>query len=799
MSKGEDKTGKRGVDRRSLLLGAGAGAGGAALLVGGAAAVKSMTSGLVTPSALPDGQAARASLSFKDSRPAATHGARAPKNAPNVVVIILDDVGIADLGCYGGELETPALDGLAGGGLRYLNFRTTAMCSCTRAALLTGLNHHSAGMGWLADIDSGYPGYRGDLTRDAAALPEVLRDAGWSTFLVGKWHVNSADHNGPTGPFHNWPTHRGFDRAYWYQGHSSDHFHPGAIFDGTTRVDVAGGGDYYLSDDLADKAIGYLRTQTMAAPDKPFFLQLAFGAAHSPLQAKAADRDHYKGRFDAGWDEVRRARLERQKALGVTAPGVDLPPLSFGAKPWAELTPAEQAVYARYMEVYAGMITGVDRAIGKVVAELDALGLRDNTLILVFSDNGASAEGTETGTPNIFAPAFGRPVPLDQAAALHDIMGEDGTFAHYPIGWTNASNTPYRLYKQYAALGGVADPLIVSWPGKIADKGALRQQFVHVIDLFPTVLEACGIERPELYQGRPQKPVEGASIAGTFASASSKTRQEQYFELGGFRAYQEGDWRLVAQHRRGDDFEKDHWALYDLVKDPNELIDVSAAHPEVAQRLERKWMDAARSHDVLPLDDRPLLLKMVQQRAKMLRKRWDIVPPVEPLPTDVSPIVCGLSHSITVTLERPRGDEDGVLVAHGSRPAGYVLYVDKGRLIYETSLIPWSEQIVSPERLPKGPCKIEYRQSMTSRPFEGRGALYVNGRKVAEKTFERVLFAPGYDGFCVGSDLGNRVSRAYEGPNPFQGAIRRVLIEVDTKSMSPVETLRFIKQMQIKV
>ena len=793
-----DSDNKPKIDRRSLLIGAGLGVVGTGVVAAGGAAIKSAASDIVTPKAMAPGKAAKVGLSFKDSRPARAAEIKAPVGAPNVVVIILDDVGFADLGCYGGELKTPALDALAGQGLRYTNFRTTAMCSCTRAALLTGLNHHSAGMGWLADIDSGYPGYRGDLTQENATLAEVLVEAGWSTFLLGKWHVNSADHSGPTGPFYNWPTSRGFERAYWYQGHSCDHFHPGALYEGTSRVE-AGGGDYYLSDDLAQRAGAYMRTQQVMAPGKPFFMQLAFGAAHSPLQAKAADRDLYKGQFDAGWDEIRRQRRERQKAKGLMPADTQLPALSPGAQPWAELSADQKRLYARYMEVYAGMVTGVDRAIGAVMDQLDALGLRDNTLVVVFSDNGASAEGTSAGTPNVFAPAFGRPASEAEALALYDTMGEDGTFPHYPIGWTNASNTPYRLYKQNTALGGVADPLILSWPKGVEDKGGVRKQFVHVVDLYPTLLEACGVKQPELYRGGAQKPLEGASAVKTFADPAAPTRTEQYYELGGYRAFQEGDWRLVAQHKRGEAFEKDHWGLYDTAKDPNELRDVSANHPDVVARLKDKWNKAAVAYDVLPLDDRPLLLKLVQQRSAKLRKQWDIRQPIDPIPTDVSPIVCGLSHSIEVELSRPNGNEDGVLVAHGSMPAGYVLFIDKGRLIYQTSLIPWTEVITSPAKLPRGKIKVRYEQTMTSRPFEGRGALFVNGTKVAERKFDRVLFAPGYDGFCIGADYGNRVSRTYEGPNPFQGQIARVLIDVDTAAMKPLEVMRFMKEMRITV
>lgn len=786
------------LDRRALLLGAGLGAGAAGAVAAGAAAVSSVGRRFITPPPEPAGAPAKIAVSFADSHPGQAVAPAPPPGAPNVVVIVLDDVGFADLGCYGGEIATPHLDQLAAHGLRFTNFRTTAMCSCTRASLLTGLNHHSAGMGWLADLDGGYPGYRGDLTQEADSLAEVLSARGWGAFLVGKWHVNNTAHNGPLGPFHNWPTNRGFDRAYWFQGHSSDQFRPGALYEGLNRVE-AGGDGYYLTDDLVDHAIGYVRNFRELAPERPFFLQLALGAAHSPLQAPAADRDAYAGRYADGWDAIRARRLTRQKALGVVPENVEAPELSFGARPWASLTPREQRVYARYMEVYAGMITAADRAIGRLMAALAQMGAAANTLVMVFSDNGGSGEGTETGTPNIYAPAMGRSASIAEVEPLLPRMGEDGTFPHYPMGWANASNTPYRLYKQYTALGGVADPLIVAWPGRIADPGALRSQFVHVVDLFPTVLAACGVERPATRGGRPQKPLEGASVLATLTAPKAATRTEQYFELGGFRAYMEGHWRAVTQHTRGEAFDEDHWALYDLEADPNELRDVGAQHPEVVARLQAKWDAAARRYGVYPLDDRPLLIKMAQARLANVRRRWALHPPYQPLAFEAAPNVCGFDHGLEVELLRPRGDEDGVLLAHGSAPAGFVLYVLGGRLVYETSLVPWRERIVSDVRLPKGRCVVRYRQVMTSPPFEGRGELSVDGRPAGARTFRQVLLSPSYDGFSVGRDLGAPVSAAYAAPFPFQGEIARVAIDIEPKAPNPLQMLRFMKAMKITV
>ncbi|MCQ8896165.1 arylsulfatase [Limnobacter humi] len=786
--------------RRAFLAGMAAGAAGAGVVGSGAYVAASKAKTLMTPKALEPGQAAQVGLSFADSRPANTERVKAKTGSPNVVAIILDDCGIADLGCYGSEIKTPAVDGLAKQGLQYTNFRTTAMCSPTRASFLTGLNHHSAGMGWLADIDAGYPGYRGDLTHEAATLAEVLRDAGWSTLLVGKWHVNNANTTGANGPYDNWPTQRGFDRAYWFQGHSTDYFKPSELFDGVAPVEPPDDPNYYVCDDLTDRAITYVRTQKALEPNKPFYLHLAYPGPHSPLQAKPQDRDAYKGQYDEGWDAIRAKRLERQKKMGLMPDTVELPPLSLGATEWSKVPAEHRKIMSRYMEVYAGLISNLDMNIGRLMTSLEEIGERDNTIVVLFSDNGGSPEGSPTGTPNVFAPAFGRPVPVEEAAKLYDVMGEEGTFPHYPMGWAACSNTPYRQYKQYTHLGGVADPLIVSWPKGISAQGEVRHNFVHVVDLFPTLLEATGVERPKTYKGQVQKPVEGQSVVPTFAKADAPTRTEQYFELGGNRAYQEGSWRLVARHTKGKDFEKDPWELFDLSKDPNELNDVASAHPDIVKRLMDKWLQAAQQYQVLPLDDRNFVIRLAQDRQqKSLREKWTFHPPVERLARDVAPIVCGFSHTVDVDCERLPGKGDGVLVAQGAKYAGWVLYIQNGKLVYEQSLIPWVERIEVADALPEGKLSIRYQQTMTARPFDGEGALFVNGKKMAQHTFKRVLFSTSYDGFTLGSDLGNQVSTRYKGPFPFQGRLGVVNIRVDISKSTPVEMLRFINAMGLNI
>ena len=791
----EPESGRRGLDRRSLLVGGAVGAGVAGAAAVGARAVEKRAKQFITPAAVADGPAQIAE-SFQDSRPIDVTKQAWKPNAPNVIAIILDDVGFADLGCFGSEIPTPNIDALAARGLRYANFRTTAMCSPTRAAFLTGLNHHAAGMGWLADVDAGYPGYRGDLTHEAATVAEILGDAGWNTMLVGKWHVNSGHSTGANGPYHNWPTNRGFERAYWFQGHSTDFFHPSELFDGVAPVEPPRAQDYYVMDDLADRAISWMGTQQALDPGRPFFLQMAFPGVHSPLQVRGAERDRFKGLYDKGWDAIRAERLARQKALGIVPAHTKLPPLSSGAKPWDSLSPGEQALYARYMEIYAAMLANLDSNIGRLMRRLEELGIADDTMVLLFSDNGGSAEGTETGTPNVFAAAFGRPVPVAEAQKLIDVMGEDPTFPHYPIGWTNVSNTPYRQYKQFTHLGGVADPLIISWPKGQPDAGAVRQQFVHVIDLLPTILEVTGVPAPATRRGMKLKPVQGKSIAGTFRAAGAQTRTEQYFELGGHRAFYAAPFRLVAQHERGRPFAEDRWALYDLSKDPNELEDLAAKMPDKVAELAGKWRAAAEANGVFPLDDRQMVIRMVQDRqGRGIRPSWDLRPPIERLSREMAPVCCGLPHEIIVDC---RVEGDGVLVAHGSQPAGYTLYVKDGRLFYEQSLLPW-RVVIDGGPVPRGKAELRYVQAMKSRPFVGTGALFVNGQKRAEAALEHALFSTSYDGFSVGADLGNRVSPAYVAPFPFAGRIERVRIEVDNSALSPLETMRFLNAMALRI
>jgi len=707
---------------------------------------------------------------------------------PNVVIVLLDDVGFADLGCFGGEIETPNIDRLAACGLRYNGFRTTAICSPTRAALLTGLNHHSAGMGFLADFDGGTPGYRGDLTKDAATIAEILRDVGFGTFMVGKWHVNTGSSLSQAGPMDNWPPQRGFDRCYWFNQHSNDFFRPYDMYEGNSMIQVGGAG-YYITDDLTRQAIRYVRDFRAADRTRPFLLYVAYNAAHSPLQALPEDRDKYLGRYDCGWDEIRRRRLERQKALGIVPPQTELPPRNPGVRPWDELSVDEKRLYARYMEVYAGMIDRVDANIGTLIGELEALGELDDTIFMFLSDNGASAEGTPEGTANLMLTAYAQPLSLEECLKLYPVMGETETFPHYPRGWAMASNTPFKLYKQFTTLGGIRDPLIVHWPAGTSDVGSIRTQYVHVNDILPTVLDAVGIAPPSVYRGREMKPIEGVSFAHTFDEGGAPTRHlEQYYEIGGQRAMDVGDWRIVTQHKRGVPYEQDRWQLYDLRADFNEMHDLSGKFADRVVELERRWHAAAARFQVLPLDDRNFWKKIIEsRRGEHPPSYYRYLPPVQPICAHASPRTGGRSHRIVIDLSRDSEASDGVLVAYGSRYYGYALYVQDGRLCYEVALAPRTHLLMAEERLGIGRMRIEFRMEMIERPLRGRGALYQGGRQIAERLFEEVIVGVPYDGLDLGADCNVPVSTRYVAPFPFAGVLHEVEFFVDPSPPTPEE------------
>ncbi len=558
-------------------------------------------------------------FTMADATPTPIDVVRAPAGSPDIVAVVLDDTGFGQLGCFGSGIATPNLDRLAAGGLRYNRFHVTAMCSPTRASFLTGRNHHAVGMGVVADLPVAFPGYTGRIPPSAATFPRILRDAGWGTLAVGKWHLTPRWERSAAGPFDRWPLGLGFERYYGFLQGDTGQWAPNLVCD-NHYVDPPRRPEdgYHLTEDLADTAIRYVTDLHNAAPGKPLALYFAPGAMHSPHQVAEEWSAPYRGRFDAGWDAWRSEVFARQVELGLVPEGTALTERPPWIDDWASLSPDERRMHARQQEVFAGFLTHTDAQIGRLIDALDALGRLENTLFMVFSDNGASAEGGRIGSVNEHRFTARIPESLEDNLAAVDEWGGFRTYNHYSWAWAWAGNTPFRLWKRYTWLGGTRSPLIVHWPRRIggADAGSVRTQFVHAVDLMPTVLEAAGIPLPTVVGGVDQQAVDGASILPTFTDPSAPSpRSTQYFELLGSRSIIDGRWKATTDHVSegvldeealllgSREFAADHWALFDLSQDFSEARDVAADHPDLVRSLHDLWLAEAERNQVLPVDD----------------------------------------------------------------------------------------------------------------------------------------------------------------------------------------------------
>ena len=612
-----------------------------------------------------------------------------PAGQPNVVVVLVDDLGFADLGCYGSEIPTPNIDRLAAGGVQFTNFHVTPMCSPTRAALLTGVNPHRAGAGHVANSDPGFPGYAAELADDVATAAELFRDAGYHTIAIGKWHLTKDADLSDAGPRHSWPCQRGFDRYYGVLDAFTNLHHPHRLVEDNHTVELDQYPDgYYVTDDLTDRAIGMIRQAKASNPSQPLLCYFAHIAVHAPLQCKASDLANHKGRYDAGWDALRQARHERQQELGLLPPGTPLPPRNSEegdeVPPWDDLDPADQALYARYMEVYAAMVDSVDQSVGRLYAALDDLGVADDTIFLFLSDNGASREGEAGGTTSYFRSLVSKNVKdiedfgFDRSRI--DLAGGPQALVHYPRGWAMASNTPFRLYKINTHAGGHSVPFILHWPNG-PDQTGRRDQWSHVTDLLPTLCELAGVSRPVARLGIDLQPLNGTSLTSVLADADAPhDRGPQYLEMAGHRGLYDGDWEVVTRHQPLTEFGDHEWELYNLADDRTETTNLAADHPEKVAELSAEWEHQARENQVYPLDEGS-------------RLRYVIRPPYEEPLTRPVRIAAG-----THTLERYRSQQliqwrsfdvdvdlgqdgyrpgdAGVLVSHGDQGGGYVLFVD---------------------------------------------------------------------------------------------------------------------------
>jgi len=737
----------------------------------------------------------RIGLTARDSTPSwPTPVSAAGK--PNVVVVLLDDLGFGSLGCFGSEIATPTINALASEGVRFTNFHATALCSPTRASLLTGRNHHAVGMGYLSHVDDGYPGRRGCVTHRAAMLSEILGDAGYNTMAVGKWHVTPMDQTTAAGPYDQWPLGRGFERYYGFLGGLTDHHHP-ELFSDNHAVDppAAAEDGYHLTTDLVDHAIEFVRDQTSVAPDKPFFLYLAFGATHTPFQAPAEFVERYQGTYDRGWDEIRAERHARQLREGIVPDGTQLAPRNEGVAEWSSLDVDAKRLYAKFQEVFAAFLEHTDSELGRFVGYLRELGRLDNTLVVLLSDNGASQEGGPHGVLNTTTYENGHFPSLEEN--LRRIDEIDGRTAHvnYPLGWAQAGNTPLKRYKQNTHAGGIKTPLIIRTPGR-EHAGELRDHFHHVTDIVPTVLELVGVEAPLRRRGLDQLPIDGRSIVRTLADPGSATRERtQYFEMVGHRAIWKDGWKAVAFHPRGQPYEDDRWELYHVDEDFSECNDLASTRPDVLEELVSTWWVEAGRNMVLPLDDRGFAERAqatIQPGSPRDRDRFVYLAGMQHLSTSAAPVTPGHSFVIHAEVGRVDPSSVGVLIAHGSVNSGYCLLIDAdGHLVYDFNYYGHHTIVRSPEPVPIGRSSIEMRFEKDEDATSGTVRLLIDGAVVAEEHLDATFeYFVAFQGLDVGADRLSPVREGGRGQGEFafSGELREVVVEIlDGHSTRPYE------------
>jgi arylsulfatase A-like enzyme len=612
-----------------------------------------------------------------------------PAGAPNVVVVLLDDVGYAQFGAYGSDIATPTFDRLAAAGRRYANFHTTALCSPTRACLLTGRNHHSNGMARVVELAAGFPGYNATIPKENGFLPEILRLHGYATFAVGKWHLTPATQMSAGSPRDKWPLGRGFDRYYGFMGGETDQYHPELVCDNQPieppRTPEEG---YHLTEDLADHAIRYVADLRGTSPSTPFLLWFAPGACHAPHQAPKDYIERYRGQFDQGWDQWRHEVFDRQVASGLLPVGTQLSERPSWVPAWDSLSVDEQHLAARMMEVYAGFLSHTDAQVQRILDFVDDLDESGNTIVIVMSDNGASAEGGAKGSFNEQYFFNFIPESLEENLRRIEDLGTPRANNHYPWGWAWAGNTPLKRFKRDTHEGGVADPLIFHWPARIGTEGGTRHQYVHAIDVLPTLLDLIGIEPPQSIAGVEQTPIEGVSFSSTLDDPLvPSTHATQYYEMLGSRALYHDGWKAVVFHTPrfiaydGTDttkpFDEDVWELYHVVEDFSEVNDLAQTHPDKLAELKSLWWSEAERFQVLPLNNEPGRFGDPRYR----RDHHEFFGPVGPLPEALAPNLKNRSFAISAELAAQPGEAlQGVIVAHGGHAGGYALFVQEGRL-----------------------------------------------------------------------------------------------------------------------
>jgi arylsulfatase len=735
---------------------------------------------------------------YQDSDPAQfPQPVQPPKGAPNVVLILLDDVGFGQFSTFGGGVPSPTMDRLAVEGLRYNHFHTTALCSPTRAALITGRNHHSASFAGITELATGYDGYCCVLPRSCGTVGEVLRQNGYMTAWIGKNHNTPTWELSAAGPYDRWANGLGFDYFYGFNAGDMNHWNP-LLFENRDLVPASDDPDYHLTEDLADKAIAWVRKVKSIAPDKPYFLYVAPGATHAPHQAPQSWIDQFKGKFDHGWDAYREQTLARQKKLGVVPDDTDLTERSRGLPAWDSLEPDQQRLYARMMEVFAAYGAQVDAAMGRVIDAVKALPDADNTLIIyIAGDNGSSAEGGLEGSlnENLFFNGF--PEKWEDNLKVIDELGGPKHFNHFPSSWAHAMNTPFQWTKQVAShFGGTRNPMIISWPAQIKDKGGLRGQFLQVIDIVPTLYEVCGVTAPRELNGVQQKDIEGVSFAFSFDQADAESRRRtQYFELGCNRGLYHDGWMASApsfapwEPNRADDWtpDKQVWELYKLDEDFSQAHDLAKQNPDKLRQLQDLWWAEASRYSVLPLDWRGTIRMNAEAMGRPSlvgdRTRATYYPGMLALPDAACLPMLNKSWTITAAIEVADDTAEGMIITHGGSEGGYGLYLKAGRPTFVYNYLGVERPSFSGDTpLGKGKATLGVRFDYDGGGM-GKGGtvtLTVDGATVASGRLERTVpiqFSIT-EGLDVGMDNGSAVDWTYRLPFHFTGRIEEVTVEV---------------------
>jgi arylsulfatase A-like enzyme len=728
-----------------------------------------------------------------------------PKGAPNVLLIMTDDQGYGVCSTFGGVIPTPALDRIAKAGLRYTQFHSTALCSPTRAALITGRNHHSSGFGVISEQATGYPGYDSIITKDKATIGEILKENGYATSWFGK------NHNTPTylyslaGPFDQWPSGMGFEYFYGFMGGETNQWTPYLFRDHTAIFPWIGKPGYNLITDMADEAIKYLTELNAAAPEKPFFLYYVPGGTHAPHHPTPEWIAKMKGKFDMGWNDLRDQIFANQKKLGVIPPNTELTPWPDLLPKWDTLNPTQKKVYAHQAEIFGAYAAYTDHEIGRVIQAVEDLGKLDNTLIIYISgDNGTSAEGSAIGTTFDLAAIQGIDMPVDAQLKFYDVLGSDLTTPHMSVAWSWAFDTPFKWTKQIASFfGGTRQGMSISWPGHIKDLGGIRSQFHHIIDIVPTILEVAGIQAPATVNGIAQKPIEGISMAYTFDSANANApskRDTQYFEMFGNRALYNDGWIattvppqppwLMGTVKMPDVLTGYKWELYNIADDFSETNDLAAKNPDKLKELQGLFMDEARKYQVLPLDN-SILERILAPRPSAVAGRTEFIysSEVSGLPDGNAPNLLSRSYSITAEVEIPKGGAEGMLNTLGGRFGGYGLYLVKGKPVFTYNLLALEKfRWEGPQALTPGKHSIlfDFKYDGPGLAKGGTGVLSVDGKEVARKTIPHTvpaLFTID-ESFDVGVDTRTGVDdKDYKPPFRFTGKLDKLTIKLGPNQM----------------